>query len=376
MHRDVKPANILFDAEGTPRLADLGVAKVQDGEHSSTDITMSNVMVGSPAYMAPEQMLDAHGADMRADIFSLGIVLWELLVGKCPNAGASTVELMARALRSERIPDIRLYRKNLATGIVTLVRRMTDPDVTRRFATAEEVVRFIDEWREWEKRRLRLWLIGSISVGIMLVLAVLAGGVWHISKSAKARKVDVLDVEIRTAKAPKMDALLARAEAKAREGEALPPAAKIQNASGTNQVQTASVSNATQIVSGTDATQSVSRADAVTAVRPKTLPPKHKTPDIEELAALFVSLASDATGEGMRQIDAAVNAARRIDPDLSMLAFDGSMREGAVRALSNKEIDVCLKGMVFLRLEILRRQKGRMPTAAEIRQTCDKIRTK
>ena len=94
IHRDIKPDNIMFDVDGTPKLADLGVAKFTDDEHRTT-VTTTGMIIGTPAYMAPEQMMDSHHIDARADIYALGIVLYEMLTGKRPTEGSSAVELLA-----------------------------------------------------------------------------------------------------------------------------------------------------------------------------------------------------------------------------------------------------------------------------------------
>ncbi len=69
IHRDIKPENIMFDADGTPKLADLGVAKFTDEAHKTT-VTTTGMIIGTPAYMAPEQMMDSHHVDARADIYA------------------------------------------------------------------------------------------------------------------------------------------------------------------------------------------------------------------------------------------------------------------------------------------------------------------
>ena len=67
VHRDIKPDNIMFAADGTPKLADLGIARVSDGE-AETTLTKTNMIVGTPAYMSPEQMLNSHGVIGRAHV--------------------------------------------------------------------------------------------------------------------------------------------------------------------------------------------------------------------------------------------------------------------------------------------------------------------
>lgn len=173
VHRDIKPDNILFDADGTPKLADLGIAKVSEGE-SSTLLTMSDVVIGTPAYMAPEQLLDSHHVDARADLYSLGCVLWEMLVGERPNADLDSGEQLARAVKGVRIPDIRAYRKKLPPRIVEFIRRMTAPKPERRFPSAASALRFLDEWRLRQERMFRRFLVGMaffLTVTLALVLA-------------------------------------------------------------------------------------------------------------------------------------------------------------------------------------------------------------
>ena len=126
VHRDVKPDNIMFAADGTPKLADLGVAKFDDG-HSSTMVTMTGMMIGTPAYMSPEQLIDSHKIDARSDIYSLGIVLYEMISGKRPNSGSSAVELLARAIKGEPLPDIRTMCPETSAAVAHVLSLMCAP---------------------------------------------------------------------------------------------------------------------------------------------------------------------------------------------------------------------------------------------------------
>jgi len=105
LHRDVKPGNILLDARGEPFLTDFGLAKLL--EHDS-DVTQTVAMLGTPAYMSPEQ---ARGATKQlttaSDIYSLGAVLYELLAGRPPFTGASTVEILRKVVEEEPGPPVR-----------------------------------------------------------------------------------------------------------------------------------------------------------------------------------------------------------------------------------------------------------------------------
>ncbi len=187
IHRDVKPDNILFDADGEPVLADLGVAKKEDDNgESSTLLTMQNVIVGTPAYMAPEHLLDSHNADSRADIYSLGIVLWEMLAGERPNSDATQSQLMAMAVRRERIPDIRTKRPKTPRHVVELLRRMCDPRPERRFSMPDDVVQFIENGRLIEARRFRTFLVWTLSATAIVLAAVVVLGVWWIRHDSLA----------------------------------------------------------------------------------------------------------------------------------------------------------------------------------------------
>ena len=176
VHRDIKPDNILFDSEGRPRLADLGVAKIAD-DKTLTRLTLTNIVVGTPAYMAPEQMTDSHSVDIRADLYSLGVVLWEMLSGECPTAGLSTSELMARAVKGERLPDIRRLRPKLPHYVLRFLNKLTDPNPERRFRTPFEALKYLDDWREQEKRRFRRFLLVSAVLTTLTITAILIVGI-------------------------------------------------------------------------------------------------------------------------------------------------------------------------------------------------------
>ena len=135
IHRDIKPDNILFDADGTPRLVDLGVAKFSDGAHKTT-VTTTGMIIGTPAYMAPEQMMDSHHIDARADIYALGVVLYEMLTGKRPNEGSTVMELLAKAIKGEPMPDIRTMRPEVSAALAHVLSLMCAPKPEDRPASS------------------------------------------------------------------------------------------------------------------------------------------------------------------------------------------------------------------------------------------------
>ena len=139
IHRDIKPDNILFTDDGIPKLADLGVAKFFSDTQSST-LTMKGHILGTPVYMAPEQMMDSHHIDARADIYSLGVVLYEMLTGKKPNAGSTLMGLLAKAIKGEPLPDVRTLRPEVSASLAYVLSLMCAPKPCDRPDSTNKVV--------------------------------------------------------------------------------------------------------------------------------------------------------------------------------------------------------------------------------------------
>lgn len=138
IHRDVKPGNILFRPDGTPVLADYGIAKDFERE---TDVTVDGTVVGTPDYLAPEQAR-IEPVDGRTDVYGLGIIFYEMLVGKKPFEGASAVHIVFKHL-NEPIPQL---PEELAK-YQPLLEKMTAKDPADRFAGATEMLAAVTELR-------------------------------------------------------------------------------------------------------------------------------------------------------------------------------------------------------------------------------------
>ena len=95
VHRDLKPENILLEEDGQALVADFGIARCLHGEGGQSH-TRAGVAMGTPAYMPPEQVRDARSADHRADIYALGVILYEMLSGRPPFAGQDPVAIVSR----------------------------------------------------------------------------------------------------------------------------------------------------------------------------------------------------------------------------------------------------------------------------------------
>jgi serine/threonine-protein kinase len=143
IHRDLKPSNLFLAIEGGARsvkVLDFGVAKLADGAGSDPNAEMTGTaeVLGTPLYMAPEQMRSTRGVDGRADLWSLGVILYRALTGKTPFIGQTTPEVCISVMVDEPLPPSAL-RADLPIGLDAVVMRCLEKDPGRRFATAGEL---------------------------------------------------------------------------------------------------------------------------------------------------------------------------------------------------------------------------------------------
>src|SRR5947208_264857 len=136
VHRDIKPANVMLDGQGRTKLTDFGVARVTDADRTHAERTQAGTMVGTPAYMSPEQ-IQGQRIDRRTDIFSAGIILYQFLTGQKPftGEGAWTV---AKKIIQEDPPMPSSINMALSPEFDRLVAKALAKDPEQRFATARE----------------------------------------------------------------------------------------------------------------------------------------------------------------------------------------------------------------------------------------------
>src|SRR4051812_3197668 len=187
VHRDVKPQNVIIDAEGTAKVADFGIARATNSE-----MTQTGAIVGTMQYMSPEQ---AQGlpVDSRSDLYSAGVVLYELLTGRVPFEGEAPVSIALKHVNERPVPPGQL-RPGVAPALEAVVLRSMEKDPALRFQSAEEFIAALqaalraptrqivmeptpgEPWVEEELRRTRWWLWALAAV----VLAMLAVGAYFL----------------------------------------------------------------------------------------------------------------------------------------------------------------------------------------------------
>lgn len=159
VHRDVKPENILVDQDGRARIADFGLAKVRDPQTGGVTLTATHQAMGTPHYMAPEQLSSSGAVDHRADLYSLGVVLYEMLTGDLPIGRFSAP--------SERAPSLAAWDP--------VVLRSLESEPSKRYQAAEELKREVRSLERAGPVRARATPGGRESRGARVVPARSAG---------------------------------------------------------------------------------------------------------------------------------------------------------------------------------------------------------
>ena len=147
LHRDLKPANILLDEQGKPHVTDFGLAKKLE---ESIELTQSGAIMGTPAYMAPEQSLGRRGAVTTAsDVYGLGAVLYAVLTGRAPFQGDSVIDTLQAVRERPAEPPSRLNRK-VPRDLEVICLKALEKEPRRRYASAHELADDLNRWLKGE----------------------------------------------------------------------------------------------------------------------------------------------------------------------------------------------------------------------------------
>jgi WD40 repeat protein/tRNA A-37 threonylcarbamoyl transferase component Bud32/tetratricopeptide (TPR) repeat protein len=186
IHRDVKPSNILLDADGRPHLMDFGLAKRDAGEIT---MTLDGEILGTPAYMSPEQASgEAHKVDGRSDIYSLGVILYLLLCGELPFRG--NPRMLVHQVRNDEPRPPRRLVDTIPRDLETICLKAMAKEPARRYATARDLAADLGRFLAGEPilarpvgrlTKLVLWArrnprVAGLSAAVYLLLVALAAG--------------------------------------------------------------------------------------------------------------------------------------------------------------------------------------------------------
>jgi serine/threonine-protein kinase len=138
LHRDIKPGNIMLQDDMTIKLTDFGIARIID-----SNLTMTSEIIGSPAYMAPESFTDSRCTDQRSEIFSMGVLAYELFTGKKPFSG-SNIQEMVQCIKNDKPEDPKSLVPELSVELQYLIGKMLCKKPEERFQSVDDIIPLLE----------------------------------------------------------------------------------------------------------------------------------------------------------------------------------------------------------------------------------------
>jgi serine/threonine-protein kinase len=147
VHRDIKPANLIRETAGVVKVTDFGIAKIKEGGTGSgqTVLTKSGFLLGTPHYMSPEQIREPKDAGAKSDVYSSGVVLYEMLTGALPFNSRSLPKLIDAIYRGEKQP-LRALRPEIDAELEAIVLRAMHPRMDQRYESARQFFEALEEY--------------------------------------------------------------------------------------------------------------------------------------------------------------------------------------------------------------------------------------
>ena len=158
VHRDIKPGNLLISKRGEIKLADFGIASDAEGD----GITQTGVALGTPAYMPPEQFEDSSKVDCRADIYALGIMLYEMVTGTKPYPGTFSMDTL-KVIKKGKYIQPRKIDKEIPEKISKLIQKMIKPSPKKRYQSVDGIIRVVKKYlAHYDTHELRVHIARAV----------------------------------------------------------------------------------------------------------------------------------------------------------------------------------------------------------------------
>ena len=205
IHRDLKPGNILVTAGGQPKVLDFGIARAADGsnEQGATLRTEAGTLVGTLSYMSPEQVSDPSGVDVRSDVFTLGVILFELVSGRLPHAlETHTLPEAVRIVAEGEVPSLLSVDRRIPFDVATMVSKAMERDRARRYQGASDLAADIGRYlrdepilarppsRTYKVRKFvarNRALVTGLTLAVLALIGGIIGTAWQAAEATRGR---------------------------------------------------------------------------------------------------------------------------------------------------------------------------------------------